>query len=687
MKNILKRRYPHSSGENNSANNTEVGSNRINYKGKVIAEYNSDSREGAMIISVFQKMLTENWFTDLNEESTAPGYILAITCFSKWLNSQNNVGADVINKYQRYEISSLRRRPRTCYAHHIKTIIKRVSMRSESVETFNFLRRLEKSSNLDRGDGLTDSIHISEWIANHQWIRKSLGKQYILLESPKRVNIAFTTTISEALIFILESRQTINNNEIIKKLYIESATNKLTSSRAIARLYAQLLDSAKSELGGLQNQLFNMILVECVKGNRTEAIVAKAEMDERYSFSSELFGLSSGYPFIRPGLFVNEISETEELLMYWLLVSLAVQPSDAAIATRHNLAIKRNEKGRIRTLEFKYLKGRSNRFHESPILKSGNIMLTAISMYIDALPKDQHELFKSKKINRNRTFSNPFYTGRTTENGSALVYFLKLTANKEFTRALDTKYGSETNIFHKAILALACKEAMDFSCYSSPKNLSIPPYEDYTEQTDYPLAQSFLTPSHIKNTAVYAKSDRYRDGDLINLNSHTSQTEKLSYMTDDNKEWVNQSGRISRMVMTGLEREVYRPILDRLERKIREKVALTEIVSSLEESNETKPKNMNWDENFDNQIVVVESVSTAIKMLFFIEQAYKYQSSLRERNDTFFFETVLVKSEWMHYCIGKFHPETVIQASIKLDELRSVLPDLFINQLNAGETA
>ena len=87
-------------------------------------------------------------------------------------------------------------------------------------------------------------------------------------------------------------------------------------------------------------------------------------------------------------------------------------------------------------------------------------------------------------------------------------------------------------------------------------------YNDYCERADKTCPQSLFKGSHIKNSSVYSRTDQYRDEDLINTNSHSSLTEKLSYMTDANKEWVNQVGRILRMVLVDIEMHAFSPKFD-----------------------------------------------------------------------------------------------------------------------------
>ncbi|MFS1454852.1 hypothetical protein BCT99_027175 [Vibrio lentus] len=88
----------------------------------------------------------------------------------------------------------------------------------------------------------------------------------------------------------------------------------------------------------------------------------------------------------------------------------------------------------------------------------------------------------------------------------------------------------------------------------------------------------------IKNSAVHAFSDPYTLEYLINRNSHSNQTEKVNYLTEDNEAWINNSGRITREVMFDLIQNVFNLGFDRddaeqLKRFNSEVMAVTESVS------------------------------------------------------------------------------------------------------------
>jgi hypothetical protein len=55
----------------------------------------------------------------------------------------------------------------------------------------------------------------------------------------------------------------------------------------------------------------------------------------------------------------------------------------------------------------------------------------------------------------------------------------------------------------------------------------------------------------------------------------------MHYLTDANKDWVNQNGRITRAVLLDIERYVYRPNLDAAIQQTHENLLRTRIISAL----------------------------------------------------------------------------------------------------------
>ena len=690
MKEVETSHYPtirnKSKNESISAHSLNTNPHQILYKNKVIAELDNEMTENGRSIFLALKMLpSSKWFVDLQEESQK-NYIYAICKFVNWMNTQSIINLRTLKEFQIYEVNERKKKPSSCFAHSIKTILARAERIPQlSHDQHRFLQRLASSTTLEfSAESL--SIDLTHWFSKHQWIRGKIGNDYLNIESPKRMHQSFSVVVAEILIFILEARNSLNDNPLIKSAYLNASNNTETSSRQSVILYANLLQATKKEITRPEDKsLYELISIECIKANSLPSIRDEVKSNESYEYITALSGISKGYPYTRPHILSNTASELEELLMYWLVVSLAVQPSDAVNIGRKNIAVKKNKFGRVKSLQIIYFKGRSDKFHETPILSASNIITRVLLMYLETIPQSQSRLFLHKKIGRNRFFCNPLYKLRSNATSTPVCLFLRILADSQVAGRIKTSFQSynTSDIFHRAMTCFLDKDLIDFNLYSK----NIYSYDKYKKDTIKYLPHSMFTPTHIKNTAVFSRSDIYRDGDLVNQNSHTPLVEKTSYMTDDNKEWVNQVGRISRMVMHDIQQEAYSNITKRIKIEIEERKLLTTIIGNTSTSRSKIKKLNNMDFNSESKgptYIVVESVSNAIRMLHYISQAKKYSDALIERNHEFYMNTVLINVEWMHYCITLFSSKTMSEANKKFIKIKNVLPNSFESELNAG---
>lgn len=82
-----------------------------------------------------------------------------------------------------------------------------------------------------------------------------------------------------------------------------------------------------------------------------------------------------------------------------------------------------------------------------------------------------------------------------------------------------------------------------------------------------------------------------------------------------------------------------------------------------------------------DEIVVLDTVETVVTMLHYINEAQTKKHVLINRALTFFEKTVLPNVEWMEYLLtSKLSPSTVKKGSVQFENLKSILPPLFLNE-------
>jgi hypothetical protein len=372
-----------------------------------------------------------------------------------------------------------------------------------------------------------------------------------------------------------------------------------------------------------------------------------------------------------------------------------VQPSDVLKLKRNDFVINKNQNDTPISIQINYYKGRSARNLEPPMLDARQIEARAILTYINQLPNN-HSLLFDQISNHPKllSFSPAAIPGRL------LRLFNSPKITSLITHNLENRQS--TLIFLKAFKAMASECESSFSIWSSNQSnqkldSSI---STYRLNTNNAIPQLLFGLSYIKNSAVHARSDKYRSEDLVNQNSHTSNTEKIHYLTDANKDWVNQNGRITRMVILDIEKYVYQPNIVaakakslnmQLHTSVLQKIGdvINPVGVKINELGRINKFELNLNTlNYDwDEILVLDTLETVVNMLHYINEAERQQRLLITHALIFFEQTVLPTVEWMRSIMqNQLSPKSVKEGQKAYQEIKTILPQLFCNELLAGVT-
>lgn len=645
--------------------------------------------------TVFESILhafTTIWFINLSV-STKKRYTNAFEEFLTWLDKRDEFTVLVVKEFETYEVNERKKKPQSASAISIRNLIDKGKESPEiEADEKRILKNILASTKFSRAEEKVPHT-LTHWFTRKTWLRSHMGESYQMLDSPKRLINSFNITVATTLLYLLQARRELSSSAEKKAIIEEYVYCKSPSrnNKNISRLISGLLTLDRN--CNPSTPLDNIVWNACVIYKHQERVKQHIIRLELSKVSDILRGVSKSYPFRSPPRLLLEhasISRLEEMLAYWLCVSLAVQPSDANKLKRRNIAVERDKLGRALFLEITYYKSRANRKYKTPLLKGDNIVTKALLEYLDLMPKDRQNLFENE-LNRHNTFPNPFYSLSEQAVGSDTAILLLLWKSDHLKSILHKSYLENRccNVFWRAMSCLLDERNISFVNWSH-RSKNLKGYEEYCKNVDCPLPESLFHPTHIKNTAVYARADKYRDSDLINSNSHSSITEKLSYLTDHNKEWVNQVGRITRMVMQDIQNNVYKPSIAAADAAVNDKILHTQKI------NNQIPTNIRIDRLGQAvisstdlairqyEIIVVDNQSTAIVMMHYISQADKFRKTLFLNNSKYFFESVLVNIEWMHYCLSSLDPKNVSAARVKYESIKDYLPDVFDNEINGG---
>ncbi|MCG9702875.1 hypothetical protein L1D19_22680 [Vibrio natriegens] len=358
------------------------------------------------------------------------------------------------------------------------------------------------------------------------------------------------------------------------------------------------------------------------------------------------------------------LTSVEGLMFAWLMASLTVQPTDIPRLTHSDFRLMKVG-GRVTNIECEYFKGRSKVFHTTRSLSSrtpeGKALLTLLEQQDEGLPFfTKQVLVISNKIN------------------SLLGVFNALLQISDLSEKLETAHEKQQlpNLMPQAIFALISHGIHSENVIENPVKITIEERRKLVAQSPSPCQKEIFGLQTIKNSAVHAFSDPYTLHYLINRNSHSNQTEKISYLTEENEEWMNSSGRITREVMLDLiqnafnlnfdqdnEKQVaafnseFMAVTDLIAYKHEEMNARLRVVTGQEKGRVNEVGVMALSDQKENEalspIYVSDSPITVLKMHNYLHEFKKNYKKLFSHNPEHLFKTVIPTVEWLEDTLPK----------------------------------
>jgi hypothetical protein len=383
------------------------------------------------------------------------------------------------------------------------------------------------------------------------------------------------------------------------------------------------------------------------------------------------------------------VTAVERLMFSWLMASLTIQPSDIPKLTKNSFRLLKIGK-RISHIECEYFKGRSRRIHNTRTLSTRKHEGKALLVYLK-----QHEDIDLRTHSGN---SLTISSGEACLTG-ATYKLLNWFPIKSKLLSEHRQQGGTPAVFPKTLLALIENGIHTDNIIPTPKNIPISERKVLVANTETPCTKNLFGLQAIKNSAVYAFSDPYTLHYLVNYNSHTNKTEKLHY-TQDNEEWINGAGRITRSVMLDLISNVFdldcssemgadekgkatvafnnefSAVIDNISSKSGEMISRLKVVTEQGKGNINEVGVLSLNERSDDEfapIYVLDSPVTAFKVFNYLFEFKKNYKKLLSHNPDFFYQTVLPTVEWMEYVLIKLK-----KSSVKDGE------ELFLRMRDAG---
>ncbi len=358
------------------------------------------------------------------------------------------------------------------------------------------------------------------------------------------------------------------------------------------------------------------------------------------------------------------LTGVEGLMFAWLMASLTVQPTDISKLTHSDFRLMKVG-GRVTNIECEYFKGRAKVFHTTRSLSARTPEGKALLILLE----QQDEGF-------------PFFTKQClvigNKTNSLLGVFNALLQISDLSEKLETTHEKQQlpNLMPNAICALISHGIHAENIIENPVKITIEERRKLVAQSPSPCQKNIFGLQAIKNSAVHAFSDPYTLNYLINRNSHSNQTEKVSYLNEENEEWMNSSGRITREVMLDLIQNVFNlnfdqdneeqvaafnsefmAVTDLIAYKHEEMNVRLRVVTGQEKGRVNEVGVMALSDQKENEalspIYVSDSTITVLKMHNYLHEFKKNYKNLLSHNPDYLFKTVLPTVEWLEDTLPK----------------------------------
>lgn len=644
--------------------------------------------------------------------------VSALMVFINTLTLNERSQAKVLKKFESYRVDN-GCKPQSSGLRELKTLILKCLEENDFIGELNhseiqYLITLSKTKLAPKVD--IESITLTKWFTQYSWLRRDdigIGNAlYERLASPKALIGSFEITIGISMLAIQKIKYALIQffqmniidlkglSEIKKESHKRLSVDQIKNNKRILaasvlelirKIYYQV-DNKSAELKAAMVCILHSVTVNTyfkqmnqlhfiVDNDEQSYLITHKKIPTNFFTSqhSELFSpdfLIKLFKYAeKKETAICPITGIEKKLFQWLMSTLKVQPSDIPKLKFDDFKFLKRVNGNITHIECEYFKGRSRGYHVSSSLPTNQ-------------PKGEALLNFITDATGNRKSTNTFLCAVTHTRS-----FAEKGKNAKMISILNIQYinnliSEEHRNKKVASLFLPALEKL-FSNISLINNSELKNVSNH--------ATSLFSFTAIKNTAVYAESDKFDPTQLLNYNSHTNETERSSYLTEANQEWKNNCGRITRAVMNDIEVNLYRPSLqfeqifesefikavDFIKLKKIESLARLKIVTNKESGSVNdlgiclKPKKTEYD--LPDDIYLIDSPETVMKLKHYLSEAEKNHKALVRKAPEFTFNTLLPTVEWIEEIFqeSKFSSHALIKGQEMFEVYGAILPPIF----------
>jgi len=496
---------------------------------------NVDDEYKKSIYTVVFSALSSEWYASLGDYSCSTTDTV-LRHFIPWLNEQE-LSKDnkllVLKNYEAKRVNEDNVKTQSSGLNLITNLMKRglrANHISDEIAVFiNVL--LQRSTPAPKDPVVQRSL--SSFFASMPWLREVIGERdYLKLESPKRLSNSFSISIATTLLFIVEQKEKAKRmigEECLSRFSEQSSMHRSQIKKYCRMLFLKIcaFDENCKPLTDL-TELVKLDIVDEAKSGLFEDFLRLEASGEGKKNGIEIGRV---HVFSHPDIFAStaswsDPSRVEQILFSWLCAWMTVQPYDIKKLTTNDFVISKNKNGKNVSLQCVYYKSRSDREQQPFMLPANHVEAQAVISYIE-----QYSCLDRPLVLKQVPKVMPLNFGNNTVSG-ILARLLQLPAiTKEIKKNLLKRDSSA--IFMRAFTALYEKGVPDKINSDITKENETQCLQDSKLEPRYLLIPCLFWLSFIKNSSIHSRSDEYREGDLVNGNSHTPEVEKLRGLTPD----------------------------------------------------------------------------------------------------------------------------------------------------------
>ncbi|MDO6486258.1 hypothetical protein Q4503_01010 [Colwellia sp. 6_MG-2023] len=680
-------------------------------------------------------------FTDEMHVSSTKTFNEKVPAFVTFLNNGNLDNFNILKLYETYRVESGVKSQSTGMK-EIRSFINKARESNSFIESLIeseiiSLQEISKTKIAPIHD--SNPLTMTVWFSWHTWLRREdigVGAElYARLVSPKTVIRSFNITIEVGLLEVQKAKYALIDffkikhqcfdrfpEFISKKTHEENNLNNnvnytfmyYLSSQAntIINILREGYHSIKEPSNILKNAMviviFSLAKLSCrdfvldkffknkVITNQIPGVGVTCSSYESPIFSSNcliaLFNYSCNSKQVQ-----CPVTYFENLFFTWIMASLRVQPSDIPKLRLSDFRFVKKQDGSIVSFECMYFKGRAQRYHTTELINGDSIKgITLINFFNDrTFNMVNRDVFLSTKVR-----------ALAVRKISSLAKILEVLNDKP--QRINIKNEHNKQKIPMLILPSLIKiftKGISFPEYKRSHKIHIKDssYVEKAKANWQKNCQSFCKSdifglASIKNSAVHAESDHFDPTRLLNFNSHTNSTEKKFYLSPQNEEWLNNSGRITRAVMQDIHSNLYQLS------KTEEKVFISEFTNACESIQSNKSQILSrfkiltgkssgqitnefgfWkkvktiDGDLPDEIYLIDSPETVLKLKHYLWQAELNHRAILKQTPDFLFNTLLPTVEWIEdiFIKSRFSKHSISKGSKMFEQFKDALPPIF----------